>query len=101
MTQKLVSPVQVSLVLGTKRRKANPSWPKDIVLTCLWKIYLHSEEAAFVTQAEETLARTIKTTVYFKSFSDEQFRLLTVKCIYFNNSRLKLQNDQKFTLRYL
>ena len=50
MTQKLVSPVQVSLVLGTKRRKANLSWPKDIVLTRLWKIYLHSEEAAFVTQ---------------------------------------------------
>ena len=50
MTQKLVSPVQVSLVLSTKRRKANPSWPKDIVLTRLWKIYLHSEEAAFVTQ---------------------------------------------------
>ena len=50
MTQKLVSPVQVSLVLGTKRRKKNPSWPKDILLTRLWKIYLYSEEAAFVTQ---------------------------------------------------
>ena len=105
MTQKLVSPVQVSLVLGTKRRKANPSWPKDIVLTRLWKIYLHSEEAAFVTQvinlSRGDIGSTIKTTVYFKSFSDEQFPLLTVKCIYFNINRLKLQNDQKFTLRYL
>ena len=53
MTQKLVSPVQISLVLGTKRRKANPSWPKDIVLTHLCKIYLHSEEAAVATSERQ------------------------------------------------
>ena len=31
--------------LTTKRRKANPSWPKDIVLTCLWKIHACSRHA--------------------------------------------------------
>lgn len=36
--------------LTTKRRKANPSWPKDIVLTRLWKIYFYIEEPASVTQ---------------------------------------------------